>query len=387
MATLTQQKSLIHGLPDHLVRDEILTRASSWWDCRSIRAVSKGWRGALQLESDCPKKMFAAIHRIPSPESQSALELAVSVYDPELGSWEQLPPIPGVPCGVPMSARCICVEGKLFVLGGRALPSLEFLDSVFAMDLRAYKRRWICCAGMRQARAGFACLAWKDKIIVAGGQGGDDDRLALSSVEAYSIDRDCWNDLPELEIPRADCTGAVIENGIMCVVGGFTLLPCDHGDQQIWLNCMEVLEIGRRDCRWEIVDSGSSNRDVLQSCVISSGVLHRAPHPAAMERMLGRCERRWWTAVNGRICCPAGRPPSSSSDCEDEEEEGEDLLLMGIGEGSDEYVTRCCQIVDDHRRTSTSLCRAKIAKNKRIWEEIEMPFELLPTVSCCSITL
>ncbi|KAJ7555977.1 hypothetical protein O6H91_05G064000 [Diphasiastrum complanatum] len=409
---------LIPGLPDDVVLNCILPRLA-WTSFPSLLRVSKSWNAAFasrrigdirRMNPSFQERLLAVIHKTTSrpldehPDEISScpwimdtpldehpeeiyscpwimdINLAVSIYDPILCVWEELPPIPYIPYGAPMFTRCICVDGKLFVLGGCNSENWEPVQDVYRMDLATGLRKWEKCAGMNTARANFACTCYEGKIFVAGGYGRDG--LVSSTAELYDVQKEEWLPLPDLNIPRSDCLGAVLNKQIH-VIGGYTSLVYDLRDQDepdsLSSNCVSSMEILDKQCKgW--ISTTTSTVAPLQAFAVSSGQLcpltDGAMHKFNDDLTSGK------PAMEGMLI----------SHFSLEEDDDETYLALAAVSLQQEIYAIIRDTISCFG-SGFSFCKGKKDKTCAqgtvvTWQPIECPFEIVElALSCCSVSV
>ncbi|CAM6122689.1 unnamed protein product [Calypogeia fissa] len=162
---------------------------------------------------------------------------------------------------------CVCVQGKLYIIGGNA-PDIRPRNDVYVLDL-AGQGRWKQCASMRTARKHFACGAYGGKIYVFGGFG------AGNTAEVYDPDQDLWCDIAPMLSHRIE--HKVVNIGdVFCVHMG-TVLGSD--DNMKWADSAEIYD-PRKD-HWTAVanfaiDNSLKRKepDVAAAAVVINGKLH-----------------------------------------------------------------------------------------------------------------
>ncbi|KAJ7513894.1 hypothetical protein O6H91_05G028900 [Diphasiastrum complanatum] len=393
---------LIPGLPDDVVLNCILPRLS-WTSFPSLLGVSKSWNAVFtsrrianirRVSPGFQESLLAVIHKSRSRPCDELpdeicrcpwimdINLAVSIYDPVLCVWEELPPIPSIPHGAPMFARCVCVDGELFVLGGCNPENWEPVQDVYRMDLASGLRKWEKCAGMNTARANFACTCYAGKIFVAGGHGRDS--LVLATAELYDVQTDKWSPLPDLNIPRSECLGAVLNNQVH-IVGGYTSTLVDDFPVQVEpvldphsTYCISSMEALDKHCtQWA---STTSTGIPLQSFTVASGQLCPLTDGAM---------HKFNSVTTGKT----GTDGMLISHFENEEDDdGTYLALAAVSVNQDIYA-----ITRDSRScygSGFSFCKGTKAKScaqgtgEVTWQSIECPFEIVELApSCCSVSL
>ncbi len=135
-------------------------------------------------------------------------ETGAYAFDPETGTYEELPPLPSVQNG----PGGVAVGGRVYAFGG----ANEFANAV--PTTRAYDpalHQWVELSPMTSARRDVAVTAVGNDVYVIGGENGG----ALQTVEIYDVATDQWRTGPLLPAPRKGAM-AVTHGGKVHVIGG-----------------------------------------------------------------------------------------------------------------------------------------------------------------------
>jgi hypothetical protein len=146
------EQELIPGLPDQLVTHFILPRLP-WYTRPQMLSISKAWKMVFDncsILDTCTKELYKPsglflIHellgnsscmseeqltkspgaRLSSQDSDDESsdifllqKYAIEMCDMHDRLWHRLPPIPSGPSGIPSRCSFVCLDGKLFVMGG-----------------------------------------------------------------------------------------------------------------------------------------------------------------------------------------------------------------------------------------------------------------------------
>ncbi|KAI6670844.1 hypothetical protein NL676_005729 [Syzygium grande] len=201
---------LIPGLPDELSL-ECLSRLPHTSQ-RGASAVCRRWRHLLQSRDfyhlrrklGHTRKLACLVQALPSqlpPGGRKPVgppAYAITVFDPEAGTWDLLDPVPDYPDGLPLFCRLASCDGELVALGGWHPARYEPVADVFVYDFAA--RRWRRGASMPRATSFFAVGAHGGRVYVAGGH--DEGKNALRSAWAYDVGRDEWAELAPMSRGR-----------------------------------------------------------------------------------------------------------------------------------------------------------------------------------------
>ena len=110
------------------------------------------------------------------------------------------------------AAMCVTFDGNLFVAGGIANPSKGSKSAVILSSAEMYDPSvgsWQQLPPMSLARAGAACSALPlNAVLVAGGrqgrQGAGGDVGVVSSCEVFDIEKRVWSRFPSMNVPRSN---------------------------------------------------------------------------------------------------------------------------------------------------------------------------------------
>jgi N-acetylneuraminic acid mutarotase len=137
-----------------------------------------------------------------SDNAQPAAPITISngffVFDPESDQWSSAGQLPNPLAGAALVAN----ENALYLLGGwdgRAMhDEIWQLTPPAAID--APMPGWTLAGRLRAPIAFFGAALVNDEIFIVGGHDGQHD---LATAEAYSLNNDQWRDLPPLSSPRS----------------------------------------------------------------------------------------------------------------------------------------------------------------------------------------
>ncbi|CAA7403062.1 unnamed protein product [Spirodela intermedia] len=224
-------EQLIPGLPDEIARECLIRLPYGWW--HAARCVCKLWReeiesadfhrlrrtsGISQPVVALSQSEAVAVAGDPAKKCAFGPSYRVALLEPESGTWSTLPPVPGLPRGLPLFCQLAAAGRRLVVIGGWNPESWVATDEVHVYDFMAGSwRRGAPMPGPR--RSFFACASdGRRMVFVAGGH--DEDKNALRSAMAYDVERDEWLPLPDMARERDECKG-VFRRGGFHVVGGY----------------------------------------------------------------------------------------------------------------------------------------------------------------------
>ncbi|BBN19090.1 hypothetical protein MPTK1_8g07800 [Marchantia polymorpha subsp. ruderalis] len=255
---MSEQQYLLPGIPDRITIEGILTRAP-WKTLCTLCAVNRAWRHAIQSRRvydarTCTKSsrtLVVLIHNNPSaaaPRDRSGSgasdssatgrggvgpknpvpahwRFAVSLYDPDDGSWIKLPSIPGITSGVPKFCGCAFLDGKLYILGGDDFDRVYSTREAHMIDLAAGRGVWERCASMECPRSQFCCAVNNGRIYVFGG--GCRPQIDYSrDAEVFDPEKNTWRSIADMMHSRTNHTVLNLE-GRLLVIGGAVWLEAE----------------------------------------------------------------------------------------------------------------------------------------------------------------
>ncbi|KAJ8504169.1 hypothetical protein OPV22_005055 [Ensete ventricosum] len=227
------QQQLLPGLPDDIAR-ECLIRVP-YRGFPTARSVCRLWK--RELDSPCFYRIrkgagltrsvvaFAQAESAPATGSSAVKKTPcyrLSLFEPATGAWSLLPPVPGLPHGLPFFCRIAAAERELVVVGGWDPKTWAASDGVHVYDFATGSwRRGAPVPGPR--RSFFACatasVGGRVAVVVAGGH--DEEKNALRSAMAYDVASDTWSPLPDMAMQRDECRGVCLD-GRFYVIGGYS---------------------------------------------------------------------------------------------------------------------------------------------------------------------
>uniref|UniRef100_A0A7N0V089 F-box domain-containing protein n=1 Tax=Kalanchoe fedtschenkoi TaxID=63787 RepID=A0A7N0V089_KALFE len=290
---------LISGLPDDVALECLIRTHYS--DFSSMSAVSKSWKQQIEVPEFLRQRKMARKSRvvvalaqaIPDPDrirSQKSYGsppvYRVTLFEPETGTWSELPPPPGCSQGLPMFCRLAGSGSDLVVVGGWDPKTFGVSRSVFVYSfISATWRRGADMPG--PARSFFGCAADGGRGVVYVAGGHDEGKNALRSVLAYDVAKDEWMGVNDMAGERDECH-AVVHRGNLHVIGGY----CSDM-QGRFEKSAEVLD-------WETMRWGTVKTDFIEvaachkTCTAQESDLYtcREGHVAAVDG-----EGKWRNAV------------------------------------------------------------------------------------------
>lgn len=292
-------QQLLPGILDEITLD-LVTPKLPWRTFYVLSSVSQGWKRAIRSG-----QVYDARVRAEGTETVAVIEhistgattLALGLYSGKDKLVHKLPPIPNVDTGIPRRSKCISLDGKVYVVGGRReeydhhgspedgfeMPRVLAVDDVYVLDL-ARQRPWEQCKSMGYARMDAGLGVVGGKIFVSGGASYINGQ-AITVSEVYDPLYDTWNPLEFRLIWR--CFHQVSTIGEELFIYGGDFLPefmmtkmdaCleDAGDAQ-FAEFLEIYHMGKN--AWRKVDPfyRSRNDDSLyfyDGVFVHQGQLH-----------------------------------------------------------------------------------------------------------------
>ncbi|KAK0741790.1 hypothetical protein B0T21DRAFT_119815 [Apiosordaria backusii] len=146
----------------------------------------------------------------------------VSAFDTKTNTWVTLPEkARRLPEGRDHAGGAV-YKDKFYVLGGRRNGQDNVKDTVFELDLGRLSKGWVLKKGrMPTPRGGLAAARVGGKVYTLGGEGNkvNGTEGVFPQVEVYEVQRDKWERLRDMEVPRHG-TSAVGVGGGLYVPGG-----------------------------------------------------------------------------------------------------------------------------------------------------------------------
>ncbi|WOL08134.1 hypothetical protein Cni_G16886 [Canna indica] len=229
-------EELIPGLPDEIARECLIRIHYDTFP--TARSVCRLWQREIRSSFfhrlrktaglTTPVIAFAQAEPPLAPAasgpakkyaSSASPSYRLTLFEPLTGDWSCLPPIPGLPHGLPLFSNLAAVDRELVVIGGWDPETWAASDGVYIYDFTTGAwRRGAPMPGPR--RSFFACAASADlrTVFVAGGH--DEEKNALRSAMAYDLAADAWTPMPDMAQDRDECRGAFLR-GAFHVIGGY----------------------------------------------------------------------------------------------------------------------------------------------------------------------
>lgn len=152
---------------------------------------------------------------------------SVLAYDTAADAWLAPSELPAAAATMPGGGRdhagSAVVDGTLYVVGGRRNGQENVRDTVFALDLRDPAAGWATRAGrMPTPRGGLAAAAVGRRIYTFGGEGNpaNGSMGVFPESEVYDVERDCWERLEPMELPRHGLWAVALADGGVYLPGG-----------------------------------------------------------------------------------------------------------------------------------------------------------------------
>ncbi|KAK1434096.1 hypothetical protein QVD17_11014 [Tagetes erecta] len=270
---------LIPGLPDDVGLDCLLHLPHTHFS--SAASVCRSWKTQIQHPSFRRHRKSAGLTRHIIVMVQSRIDCnkkhglrkyssspvyRLTVYDPEINSWTELPPIPGFSDGLPLFCQIAPVGFNLVVMGGLNPENWDACNFVYVYNfVSATWRRGTDMPGC--TRSFFGCASDNDgRVFVAGGH--DNEKNALRSVMVYDVTDDKWIILPHMTDERDECK-CVFYRGKFYVIGGYTTLM-----QGQFGKSAEVFDLST--WQWDPVEDEFLRADTCpRTCVVGgNGVMY-----------------------------------------------------------------------------------------------------------------
>lgn len=200
---------LLPGLLDEITLDKIVPRLP-WTAFNVLTSVSHLWRKEIQrhwvhkarVRTNSTEKLLVLNHTI-------GQDHAICLFSPRDHAWLRLRPYRKSwksQTGMPATCRCVSLDGKIYVLGGRKdyirdvqrgygdhNLSNRLSSEVYVLDV-AGNRRWKQRASLPRPMEGFGCGVIDGKIYIFGGRtstGLDPKPTQLSLV--YDPKANAWS--------------------------------------------------------------------------------------------------------------------------------------------------------------------------------------------------
>ncbi|CAO2815352.1 unnamed protein product [Amaranthus hypochondriacus] len=227
--------SIIPGLIDDLGR-ECLIRVP-FNELPTAASVCRNWKYEMELPDFFRQRKMAGVTRPVLVLAQAQVEdpnekldpgvkqhpskptYRLTVADPGSGTWVHLPPIPGLPEGLPMFSGLVGSGSDLVIVGGWDPVTWKASNAVYIYSFLTGKwRKGEDMPGVRRSFFGCAASDVDRTVLVAGGH--DEDKNALNSALLYSIDENRWVPLPDMNRPRDECK-VIFHGGKFHVISGY----------------------------------------------------------------------------------------------------------------------------------------------------------------------
>lgn len=155
------------------------------------------------------------------------------------------------------ASRCVAVDGRIYVLGGRAAaPQAVNTPTNIVQVFDPVQNRWWAAASMPRARSWFGAAVLGRKIYAIGGAGQRTPEAKngyLDSVDMYDPDRNEWSPLSARITFGRYMLGVTEQSGRIYVVGGSSFPdPTDHPDIQAVTLYTIIEEFAENQGRFQI---------------------------------------------------------------------------------------------------------------------------------------
>lgn len=140
----------------------------------------------------------------------------VDVFDPRNGTWETFPADGELPT-VRNHASGGALHGALYLIAGDTAGHAVNTDANEAFH--AHNGTWTPRTPIPVVRGSTAGAVWHERIVLIGGQSGEEGEPAYADVDAYDPASDTWTKLPDLPVGRHGAAAAVVDDALY-VFGG-----------------------------------------------------------------------------------------------------------------------------------------------------------------------
>lgn len=147
----------------------------------------------------------------------------VDLYDPRNDTWESFEGSGDLPT-IRNHVSGGALHGRLYLAGGDVGGHSNNTNATEEFDPAT--GNWTRKAPIPVVRGSAAGVAWMDRLVVLGGQSGDDGTPAYANVDAYDPRTDTWQALPDLP-HGVHGTAAVVVDDAIYVMSGAPLQGVD----------------------------------------------------------------------------------------------------------------------------------------------------------------
>lgn len=137
----------------------------------------------------------------------------VEKYDPKTNLWSIYDKIDELPV---RGFRVVKVDRLVYIIGGINQFN-QLLDQTLIYDPAIKKVKK--CKPMNESRSSFGCILMHDFIYVLGG-------ASSTTAERYSIEKDSWNYISELNRPVENCCVTTAFNKLLIIGGNISNKKC-----------------------------------------------------------------------------------------------------------------------------------------------------------------
>ena len=152
---------------------------------------------------------------------------SVTAYDPQSGSWSELPPLPEARS----SHDAAIIGDTIYVVGGWAMQGEEetvWHKTAWAMDLSAEQPKWVALPEPPFVRRALATIAHQGKLFVIGGM--NEKGGPTKEVVVYDPENKSWNKTAEL-LGEKSMAGFGASGWS---IDGRLIVTTYEGDIQVW---------------------------------------------------------------------------------------------------------------------------------------------------------
>ncbi|CAM6083875.1 unnamed protein product [Calypogeia fissa] len=220
-------RQLLPGLHDEITLVHIVPKLP-WWAFYVLACVCRSWKRVVRsgkvhdarIDSSSTETLVGIV-AMPNQPGRKDDQVVVYSMSEKL-SW-QLPPFPASG-GIPESCQRVTLDGKIYVLGGRAKLYDIHTSEVWVFDLVGQKG-WEKLANMHEPRCDFGSAVKDGKIFVFGG--------FHRGSEVYEPKDDIWVPISSMVSVRVGHKVATFGEELI-VYGGY----CFNRDSN---DCFEIL--------------------------------------------------------------------------------------------------------------------------------------------------
>ena len=133
----------------------------------------------------------------------------VFAHNPNTNSWQECAPMIHSRAGLCV----VAADQHIYAIGGEGERGVA-TDTVQRFDPR--RNMWMLASSMTEVRKNLCGAAVRNKIFVFGGIGNSSP---THSAEMYDVEKDYWQEIANMQVPRV-CAGAAVVQGLIYIIGG-----------------------------------------------------------------------------------------------------------------------------------------------------------------------